>query len=208
VAGPQGADGAFGLQGPQGTQGPAGPAGPQGPAGAGSTHRSIVLPLSALDISTVNATFAPTRGFVGGNSTIPVLKFPANGFRTFAYASIVLPSDWNGTDVTIRYSWTSNSTHSGEQPAINWDFWWLGPNTDITAANGHGQTTSQTGVTPLAQQWHVVTNTTATLRTVFDPSGPTTLSLKLEREDDLASDTLTADFDLLGITIEYNVISS
>lgn len=198
-SGPQGPQGDPGPQGPQGPQGDPGPQGPQGPSGLALGLQTIWVPSLSMISRTTNGPATTTTESTTNRVMNRTLDFDQTT-QEFSQFSIRMPKSWDEGPLTFAPYWTATTGTGGvvwSLAAVS-----LADGDAIDTAFGANATSTDTLISANVVQ---VGPTSANITVGGTPVAGDITYFQVARDVANASDTLTADARLVGVTVFYTV---
>ena len=162
-----------------------------------SRTRSISLGVGDFDIIPDELSYAPSKKIL---LTTPVIAFAQKSYQA-VQISVPIPADWDGTSpFTFTCFYTSKATPGTFLMAVQPQFLFL--DSDIRPTVG---THFLFFLTPASSTENGLMQFTTTLTSIYSPSSPfKVLAITIYRDGTNRADTAAADFNLLGVRIDYH----
>lgn len=189
-------------KGDTGATGDAGPAGADGAAGATGPAPAGQIYLSAAGMwqSLTSGSSLNTKAETTTNDVnYYTLDFDPST-QEYAEGNIVMPSDWDGGNITATFYWTHGATTTNFGVVWSLSALALGNDEALDTAYGTAQLATDTGGT--AGNLYV-TSATSAITVGGTPAASKLVQFKVSRVVANAADTLAVDAKLLGVMIAF-----
>ena len=163
--------------------------------------KNFWIPASAFIPRTTNGCGVDSREFATNRTNWDELLFDA-GADEFAQAVIILPNNYNNSEVTARFYWTGSGATDGTDDVV-WGIQARAFANDDALDTAFGTAQTITDTILAINDMHISSATSA-VTISGTPAANTPILFQIYRDADAVGDTYGHDARLLGVEILFN----
>lgn len=163
-------------------------------------YKNIAIPSIALWPSGTNGCGPLSQRELSSNKVnVQVLEFDQTS-KEYAEVNFIMSDDWNGGSIYAKLVWTAASGSGG----VRWGIQARSYADDDALDQAYGTAQEVTDTLLATDDAHITGETTA-ITPAGSPAGGQMLQIRVYRDPAHGDDTLTADAQLMGIRIKYQI---